>query len=379
MNLSLKGFLQNSQTEFCNVFCRVDFLKSIICLKYELFAIGGNTRMLRIDRKTRNLTRLQNPRLPEAGIQERYDLQQMIRNCSDAFFQEIGEKLLLVGEEVQPSNFVEDRIDLLAVDQEGASVVLELKRSGHKLQLLQALSYAGMIAKWSRDDFIQARQRLTGKPVREVEEDMEQFLLENAGNVNELQRVILIAEDFDYEVLITAEWLNENYDVDIRCYRLVLSVEDEREFLNCMCIFPPPEITQHTIRRKRCGTSRQVSLKNWDDALASIANPAVVDFFQYELDNGRENYLQHRNLYFRKDGKRRFFIGARRDNAYVWQYDRFENDIAFWQEKIGLHIEVQPVNSEQSLRFILKSKEDFTRFIETFNGEFQKVLEDGFS
>lgn len=217
--------------------------------------------MLRIDRKTRNLTRLQNPRLPEAGIQERYDLQQMIRNCSDAFFQEIGEKLLLVGEEVQPSNFVEDRIDLLAVDQEGASVVLELKRSGHKLQLLQALSYAGMIAKWSRDDFIQARQRLTGKPVREVEEDMEQFLLENAGNVNELQRVILIAEDFDYEVLITAEWLNENYDVDIRCYRLVLSVEDEREFLNCMCIFPPPEITQHTIRRKRCGTSRQVSLK----------------------------------------------------------------------------------------------------------------------
>lgn len=335
--------------------------------------------MLRIDRKTRNLTRLQNPRLPEAGIQERYDLQQMIRNCSDAFFQEIGEKLLLVGEEVQPSNFVEDRIDLLAVDQEGASVVLELKRSGHKLQLLQALSYAGMIAKWSRDDFIQARQRLTGKPVREVEEDMEQFLLENAGNVNELQRVILIAEDFDYEVLITAEWLNENYDVDIRCYRLVLSVEDEREFLNCMCIFPPPEITQHTIRRKRCGTSRQVSLKNWDDALASIANPAVVDFFQYELDNGRENYLQHRNLYFRKDGKRRFFIGARRDNAYVWQYDRFENDIAFWQEKIGLHIEVQPVNSEQSLRFILKSKEDFTRFIETFNGEFQKVLEDGFS
>ena len=40
----------------------------------------------------------------------------------------MGEALLLLGEEVKPDSFVDDRIDLLALDQQGASVIIELKR-----------------------------------------------------------------------------------------------------------------------------------------------------------------------------------------------------------------------------------------------------------
>ena len=83
----------------------------------------------------------------------------MIKANPDAFFTEMGESLLLIGDEVRPTDFVEDRIDLLAVDQQGALVVVELKRGSNKLQLLQALSYAGMISKWEYSQVVARRQQ----------------------------------------------------------------------------------------------------------------------------------------------------------------------------------------------------------------------------
>ena len=59
-------------------------------------------------------------------------------------------------------------------------------------------------------------------------------------------RVILIAEDYDYEVLVTSEWLNEQYGLDIRCYRLSLSVDSAGEYLSVTRSYPPQELTDRS-------------------------------------------------------------------------------------------------------------------------------------
>lgn len=329
--------------------------------------------MLRIDRENKKFTKLKKSGMSKAGFTERYDLQKMIKNSPEAFFEDMGENLLLIGEEVRPTDFVEDRIDLLAVDQQGCLVVIELKRGSHKLHLLQALSYASMVSKWEHAQIIIERQQFVGQSEEDTEEEIEQFLLQDVASLNDSQRLILVAEDFDYEVLITSEWLSEEYDLDIRCYRLALSIENDAGFLTCTCIYPPPEITKHARKRGRKGQTPQSKWPNWDKALEVIRNKAVVEFFKSELKANRESYLRKRILYYRLDGQRRFFIAARTKTAYVWQNRRFPDDEAYWIDKIGKHIDVKPVRNEKALRFFLSQTGDFKQFLDAINKDLPKV------
>jgi len=321
--------------------------------------------MLRIDRKDKSLKFLSPSSLIEAGLKERMDIQEMIYQCPGPFFSEMGESLLLLGKEVRPTDFVDDRIDLLAIDPQGNGVVIEIKRGTNKLLLLQGLTYASMIAKWDGARLIEECSQQCSQTIEEVEERIEGFLEHvELDNLNQSQRVILLADAFDYEVLIAAEWLNERYDVDIKCYRLSLSVEGKNEFLTCACIYPAPELTAHAEKRKK-GNSRPLKWSDWESALGTITNKAVSQFFREELAKGRQGYLRKRELNYRLNGKRRWNVGARQERAYVWQVGRFEDDQDFWDKKIGSHIDVIPVKKDkQGLRFFLSSAEDFRKFLD---------------
>ena len=110
---------------------------------------------MRIDRSGKSFIALEPITMRGAGYWERRDLQEMISRAPGAFCQELGEYIHLVGTEIKPNDFVQDRIDLLGIDPDGAAVVIEIKRDSHKLHLLQALAYASMIAKWEPKRFIE--------------------------------------------------------------------------------------------------------------------------------------------------------------------------------------------------------------------------------
>jgi hypothetical protein len=200
--------------------------------------------MLRIDRAKHTMVRLGRTPFEAARILERSDLQQMIRNASADFFAELGERLLPLGEEIRPSEVVDDRIDLLALDTDGSVVIIELKRGAHKLQLLQALAYAALISDWKPDRLTAERARFARKSDNEAEEEIDEHLDEGSSTLNVSQRVILVAEEYDFEVLATAKWLSELYDVDIACWRAELASDTSGEYLSLSCIYPPPELAK---------------------------------------------------------------------------------------------------------------------------------------
>jgi hypothetical protein len=330
--------------------------------------------MLRLNRAARTFARLPHRNLTETGILERRDIQAMILASPQDFFDELGEPIILLAQELRPDDAVDDRIDLLAADEDGAAVIIELKRGNHRMHLLQALGYAGMLSKLDSDTFIKRVARFADKPASQMEELLEDFVEGGVAAVNQSQRIILIAEGFDYGVLVTAEWLSERYGVDIRCYRLRLAGDQTDEFLTFERVYPPAELTEQALRVRGPGPEREPRYKNWDEALDGIENKDIAEFFRQELASGRKGYLSRRVLNWYQDGHRRFWVVARKNYAYGWQLGRFDGDVEFWRSKLGCaDTDIAVVGrNDNRVRFRLRTAEQIAAFREAINGPLAK-------
>jgi hypothetical protein len=94
-----------------------------------------------------------------------------------------------------------------------------------------ATAYAGVIAKWRPDDFFAL---LNTERMEKLSDFVEREW------INRRQRILLVAEAYDYEVLRGAEWLHDKYDVDIVCCRISLATDAKSgaEYPSCTQVFP---------------------------------------------------------------------------------------------------------------------------------------------
>lgn len=115
-----------------------------------------------------------------------------------------------------------------------------------------------MISKWGPADF----KDVAGNRWTAIEE----FLADSESRVetddlNQKQRIILVAEQFDYEVLVGAEWLHAEHAVDIKCIRIELALDStgamaKSEYLTLTQVYPTKELDEIALRR---GSRRQTS------------------------------------------------------------------------------------------------------------------------
>lgn len=168
------------------------------------------------------------------------------------------DSMLLVGQQV--TNQAQARSDLIAIDQDGNLVLIELKRDKkdmvHRKEPLefQAIRYAASCATiQTTDELIQnvftpyvekhrgefGEEGLSSNEV--ARRRLEAFLHDNhVAKFNERQRIVLVASDFDEQTLSAVAWLNSN-QVDISCYRMIPSQIGQEVVLDPQKILPLPE------------------------------------------------------------------------------------------------------------------------------------------
>ena len=162
-------------------------------------------------------------------LMRRHNLKDFILNSPAEFFGEVGQRLFLVGKDIETSGITSGRIDLLALDEQGQGVIIVFPQERDPSLLARAITCTGLISQWKPADFL---ARLSARRI----EELKRFLQVGSEHINEEQRAILIAEYFDFEVLAATKWLWQRNGMDHTCLRIFSCFDPATgaEYLSCV-------------------------------------------------------------------------------------------------------------------------------------------------
>ncbi len=228
--------------------------------------------MFKINSQTQILEVVESTTLKEENILERYDLQKMMVSSWNLVRNDLGlPDAFLVGEEIKTHDSVQNTLDILAFDQNSNSlVVIELKRDKNKLQLLQSLSYAAMINTWDNETLISNIQTKT-----EESDELREYI--KGSNLDYDIKVLLVAEKYDPEVMITADWLATNYGLSVTAYSIDVHKNNSDSFLIFEQRYPLRELSETYESR-----SRKKKLTNYE---SDLTWEALLPSFNYPFAN----------------------------------------------------------------------------------------------
>jgi len=234
-----------------------------------------------------SLTRRAPSTFRDLHLLERRDLQAALRDDIAV----IDAELLVIGEEFGEFDLSRRRIDLLALDRQGALVVIEIKRTedgGH--MELQALRYAAMVSTMGFDEVVTTLARHRSTTGVADADGARAAVLQHLGltadeeppEISSTVRIILVSADFDREITTTVLWLNEMFGMDIRCVRLTpyalpVDATTARIVLDIQQIIPIAEASEYQVKvaRKQRG-ERQTGASERDYSKYAVVRHGVA-------------------------------------------------------------------------------------------------------
>ncbi|MHB1417973.1 MAG: hypothetical protein ACYCX4_00055 [Bacillota bacterium] len=256
-------------------------------------------------------------------------LEEFLRNNIDVLFEE-GRTLQIVGQQVM--NKEKGRSDLVAVDESGNMVLIEIKRDLEDIKNrkepfeFQAIRYAANYARINTPDEIVSKlfapyiekhlneygpsELTTTERARRI---ITTFLEQHNAlhNFNRRQSIVLVASEFDDQTLSSSSWLINN-GVDINCYTVRPTKMGAMYLLDINRILPPPRLEDYyvdvlvqkvtssfedSIGRTRSILPRmpklfewgivinndRLSIKGYPDSEAAAVNPVEVNYHRENM------------------------------------------------------------------------------------------------
>ncbi len=201
--------------------------------------------MYRVDIESKKLIEIPAMSFGELRLTERFDIQEWIGGTPEI----LGEPLLIIAKElILPSG---KRLDLLAVDKQGALVVIELKRDDSGVDVgWQAIKYASYCDNFTEDEIYKHFAEYLGTDDDDAQVKIEEFIDCEPEDLNQRQRIILVANKFHSEVISAVLWLRDS-EIDIACIRLAPHRDQSGGlFVNPEIIIPLPEARNYIQKKE---------------------------------------------------------------------------------------------------------------------------------
>ena len=205
--------------------------------------------IIRVGKELDNFEKLQKVSPSDLKLKESWIQDLIVRMPTDI----VGEPLLVVAREFAGFG-TKERPDIMAVDDQGNLVVVELKRGeAHEDVATQAVKYAAYCKRLKPTDILEIFRDYVARfevpleagDVREVLTDFVGGSEEALQDINRKQRIILVANSFDDRVSAFAVWLIMN-QIDLRCVKLNMFRDESGSLmLHPEQYLPTPEITSY--------------------------------------------------------------------------------------------------------------------------------------
>jgi len=242
--------------------------------------------MYLINTRENNITKVEQKSFEALELSERYHLQEWLAKTPDA----LGEPILIIQKEFSGWDNTNERLDLLGIDKNGNLVVIENKRDDSGKDVTwQALKYAAYCSTLTNDGIKQIYKKYLNNTEDDlfVEEKIKKFLEKDDDfkdiNLNEKQRIILVAANFRPEVTSAVLWLNDKYNLEIQCIKVTPYLLKEQILLDIEQFIPLKETKDYQTK---------LAIKNQEDKELKTRHSLRIEFWTKLLAKTKENGLK---------------------------------------------------------------------------------------
>ena len=206
-------------------------------------------QLFRVNPQSRETNRVEEVEFSALGFQERRDIQEWVAANPGI----LGENLLIIAKEFSGFDRTNERLDLLAVDEDGKLVVIELKRDDTGADAhWQAIKYASYLHRAKAEVIVEMLARHAEFSEQEAEEQLVKHLgADDLKALNTGQRIILASHRFAPEVTSAVLWLNEKTPGEnlITCVKLTphRDANTNSLYIQASTIIPVPGVDRISV------------------------------------------------------------------------------------------------------------------------------------